>query len=71
MWFKAEKASPVAKGLSGHLFGFPFEEIDRLVNSQKVASVAHPRRSSQGSQPQDEDAQLIGLPLDVQSQTGM
>jgi hypothetical protein len=53
------------------LFGFPFEEIDRLVNSQKVASVAHPRRSSQGSQPQDEDAQLIGLPLDVQSQTGM
>jgi hypothetical protein len=64
-WLKAENGA-VEKGL----FWLPVRG-DRLLDSQKVASVAHRRRSSQGNQPQNEEAHLIGLPpLDVQSLTG-
>ena len=64
------KNGAVAKGLTVLAFVRLPVRGDRLVNSQKVTSVAHRRRSSQGNQPQNEDAQLIGLPLAVQSLTG-
>jgi hypothetical protein len=67
------KNGVVAKGLSWHLFGFPCEEIGLSIPKRLRVwlTPTHRRRSSQGNQPQNEDAQLIGLPFDVQSLTGM